>query len=129
MVQTLAPDENQWISTTARAGRVGVRYYLQLGPGYQSTDVFNPLFPGPTTCTNDKYTQFGHYFTASTNGFYFEGGGFDQSSNLAPADVIGDWIRRSESTRLVFVHWHTACQATRTARCQRRPDQRSSEDR
>src|SRR5207249_3288417 len=37
-------------------GRVGIRYYFHLNPGYEST--------GDGGCTNDKYIQWGDYFTA-----------------------------------------------------------------
>jgi len=100
MVISLAPGDDQWKSLVARAGRVGIRYYFKLGPGYMSTDVSNPLFPGPTTCTNDKYTQLGQYFTANTNGFYWNGDSGTLNFGLAPANVIGDWIRLEHYVRI-----------------------------
>ncbi len=90
LVLTLAPGDDQWISSVARAGRIGIRYYFKLGPGWQTT-ADGPGFPGPSSCTNDKYTQLGTYFTANNNGFYFEGGGL--GFGIAPANVIGDWVR------------------------------------
>jgi hypothetical protein len=65
------------------SGRVGARYYFQLGPGYQST-----LDGG---CSNDKYIHIGQYFTANTNGFYWNGDG--SGFGIKPSQVIGKWMR------------------------------------
>src|SRR5713101_2787661 len=92
IVTTVYPSDTQWLSSIARAGRVGIRYYFKLGPGWQTTGD-GPGFPGPTSCTNDKYTQLGQYFTANNNGFYWNGDASALNFGIAPANVIGDWIR------------------------------------
>ena len=92
LVQGVYPSDEQWGTTVARAGRVGIRYYFKLGAGWQTTGD-GPNFPAPTSCTNDKYTQLGQYFTANNNGFYWNGNARQLNFGLNPHDVIGDWIR------------------------------------
>jgi hypothetical protein len=64
-------------------GRVGMRYYLKLGPGYQST--------GDGGCTNDKYIQWGDYLTAYNTGFTNSADG--RRIGITPASIIGKWYR------------------------------------
>jgi hypothetical protein len=66
-------------------GRVGMRYYLKLGPGYQST--------GDGGCTNDKYIQWGDYLTAYGTGFTNSGNGSHFSPSVTPSSIIGKWVR------------------------------------
>jgi hypothetical protein len=60
-----------------------MRYYMKLGPGYQTT--------GDGGCTNDKYIQWGDYLTAYNTGFTNSGDGGRMS--VRPASIIGKWVR------------------------------------
>ena len=79
-VLTLGPAPSQKSGLT---GRIGMRYYLKLGPGYQTT--------GDGGCTNDKYMQWGDYLTAYNTGFTNSADG--KRMSVTPASIIGKWVR------------------------------------
>jgi hypothetical protein len=89
-------NSNQIAASGVTSGRVGARYYFRLNAGYQTTGD-GPGFPGPTSCTNDKYSEIGadnaqDYWTAGNGGFRWGGDGGTANPNWTPASRIGHWI-------------------------------------
>ena len=67
-------------------GRVGMRYYFKLGPGYQTQNE--------AACSNDKYIQLGDYIDASLGGFKSSAGGPSYGPiNPVPNQIIGKWMK------------------------------------